>query len=37
MVDINCAVSVGEQMNDFKQSAADKDADLTLEIARQKW
>ena len=35
MVDINCPVSMDEQMHDFKQSAADKDADLTLEIARQ--
>ena len=35
MVDINCPVSVDEQMHDFKQSAADKDADMTLEIARQ--
>lgn len=35
MVDLNCPVSVDEQMHDFKESAADKDADLTLEIARQ--
>jgi hypothetical protein len=35
MVDLNCRVSVDEQMHDFAQSAADKDADLTLEIARK--
>lgn len=35
MVDINCAASVDEQMHDFKQSVADKDADKTLKIAKE--
>ena len=34
MIDLNCRASVDEQMHDFKESAADKDANETYKIAK---